>query len=281
MNGKAPTIRADYHFHPNLPRGEKRAMRKVARLFARFRACGIGAVIVTEHVYKDPVRAWQMMRAQKPDDVALFPGLEYLTKEGIDICLFAETDAIYQYRWEPYEHTYEAVLHFLAEHPDVRGFVTHPYTLGTTSIVTKKGEAFAKYAIDTLGAVEPVYSVFRDIKRILSLPVLRTLGARTLARIEDNEQLPQRLYPHTPLFFAIGSDAHHVWEIGPSAQVQVRGTVYESVTRNTVVHPVGIDTGALWRLIPAALTTAHEWLMKQVLRNKDGALNKAEVNNGL
>lgn len=264
MSSGAHLIRVDYHFHPNLPTSNARAARKVARLYKRFAQRGISAVLITEHVYKDPVRAWRMMQEQKPADITIFPGLEYLTKEGIDICLFAETDAIYSYAWIPYALSYEEIIDFLQTHPDVRGFVTHPYTLGTTSIITKKGDSFTKEAIEALGSVECIYSVFRDLKKLLNFPILRLCTASLRARIDKNESLPLDFHPRTLRFFAIGSDAHHVWEIGPGAEVAMKESVFGSIVGNTAIQPYGIDQGKLWRLIPAAFTTAHEWLLKRV-----------------
>ncbi|MBP9669141.1 MAG: hypothetical protein KBE09_02510 [Candidatus Pacebacteria bacterium] len=264
MDASIPTIRVDYHFHPNLPRRDGAAQRKIARLYERFAHGGISAVLITEHVYKDPLRAWRMMRAQQPEGITVFPGLEYLTKEGIDVCLFAETDAIYTYSWVPYALSYEDVLDFLAQHPDVRGFVTHPYTLGTTSIITKKGLPFTKEAIARLGSVECTYSVFRDLKKLLGIPLVRWLAASVLSRIELNEKLPEALHPAEARFFAIGSDAHQVWEIGPCAEVIQKETLFASIVGNTTIRAYGIDQGALWRLVPAALTTIHEWFQKRL-----------------
>ncbi len=264
MSSGAHLIRVDYHFHPNLPTSNARAARKVARLYKRFAQSGISAVLITEHVYKDPVRAWRMMQEQKPADITIFPGLEYLTKEGIDICLFAETDAIYSYAWIPYALSYEEIIDFLQTHPDVRGFVTHPYTLGTTSIITKKGDSFTKEAIEALGSVECTYSVFRDLKKLLNLPMVRMWTASVRARIEKNETLPIVLHPTAVRFFAIGSDAHQVWEIGPCAEVTMKESVFASIVGNTDIRAYGIDQGTLWRLIPATFTTMHEWFLKRI-----------------
>ena len=153
-------IKVDYHFYPNFSRKEARATQKITKIYKKFQELDIKVVIVTEHVYKNYLRAWQLMEKYKPDNIFIFPGMEYVTKENIDICLFSKTASIYQYNFRPFQLNYKELILFLKRHPDVFGFVTHPFTLGRTSIVDKKGKVFTKNAIDELGTVEAVYTVF-------------------------------------------------------------------------------------------------------------------------
>ena len=72
--------RVDYHFHPNLPVGEKAALDKCKSWWQEFEKKGINVVVITEHVYKHPERAFKLMQETKPEGCYVFPGMEYLTK---------------------------------------------------------------------------------------------------------------------------------------------------------------------------------------------------------
>ncbi|MBI2013852.1 MAG: hypothetical protein HYS87_03445 [Candidatus Colwellbacteria bacterium] len=248
-------MKVDYHFHPNLPKSDKRARRKVAKIYSKLQDAGIRCVIITEHVYKNYRRAWQMMLEQKPANISIFPGLEYVTKENIDICIFAETEKIYQHEFVPFKWTYEEVLAYLKQNTDIFGYVTHPLTLGQTSIVDKKGADFAKLAISQLGAVEASYTALSKLKNII-------ISKKTLNRIKDNENLPQEFYPKNIKFLTTGSDAHHPWDIGMCTEVEEKSSVFDSIISNKSMKVVGKRDATVIQTIRSILTVIHEWWLK-------------------
>lgn len=88
-------LAVDYHFHPNLPRSKRLAQQKIKKLYTTLEQAKIDIVVVTEHVYKNPARAYRAMAQYKPSHITLFPGLEYTTQEGIDIIIFARDESLY------------------------------------------------------------------------------------------------------------------------------------------------------------------------------------------
>ena len=54
-----------------------RALKKCRKWWNRFKRNDINVVIPSEHVYKDPKRAFLFMKQTKPQDCFLFPGMEY------------------------------------------------------------------------------------------------------------------------------------------------------------------------------------------------------------
>lgn len=260
-------IRVDYHFHPNLPITKKRAEKKIRKIYSKLDELNINVVLITEHVYKNYVRAWDLMKKNKPENFFIFPGLEYVTKENIDICLFSETENIYKYHIKPFQMSYEEVLSFLEVHKDVFGYVTHPFTLGETSILDKKGEKFTKIAIEKLGSVEAAYTEYHRLKELLQNRFIKSFFTKTLRRIEENEKMPKEFYPSNIKFLATGSDAHHVWEIGTCVEVALKeNNVFHSVINNKEIHRVGKRKSNVPQLSVSLLTTLREWWMKKFFK---------------
>ena len=266
-NMHSKEIRADYHFHPNLPKNEKEAARKISDIYRKMGKIGIEAIIVTEHVYKDYERAWRLMKKYKPKNISLFPGLEYTSKENIDICLFSETEKIYEHKFIPFQKTYEEIISFIKTNPEVVGFVTHPFTLGTTSLIDKKGEKFAKEKINILGSVEAAYTTFSELKSILKKTGLSKILTNLMNRIEKNETLPKEFYPSKIIFLAAGSDAHHVWEIGTYAKVKLENkSVFHSITNNKELLIAGERKSSPKQMIISLITIFRESCLKKLIR---------------
>jgi hypothetical protein len=264
MQKKVEEIRIDYHFHPNLPKNEVRAKLKIAAIYKKLVQLNITAVLITEHVYKDYIRAWQLMQRYKPDNLLIFPGLEYVTKENIDICLFSKTEDIYQHNFKPFQLTYEEIMSFLKVHTSIYSYVTHPFTLGRTSVIDKKGEEFAKAAINELGSVEASYTVFSELKDKLQKSFIKRLVTKILRRIEKNEHIPPEFHPKNVKFLAAGSDAHYVWEIGTYVKVLLKeNDIFYSIVNNKQLHVIGSRQSNALQLIISSLTTLHEWWLKK------------------
>jgi len=264
---KKEEIRVDYHFHPNLPKNSARGSRKANQVYKKFRDFGIRAVIVTEHVYKDYIRAWEIMKKHRTDDILIFPGIEYTTKENIDVCLFSETEEIYRHKFTPFQKTYEEMVDFIEREPKIFGFVTHPFTLGRTSIVRKKGEEFTKKMINKLGAVEAHYTVFSELKTTLQKLGLSKAMTSLMDKINRNENLPKEFYPQKINFLAGGSDAHHTWEIGTHLKVSLQNDdIFYSITNNTKLKKAGERKSSAPQKLLSLSTTFQEACLKILVR---------------
>lgn len=206
--------RVDYHFHPNLPDEEQEALEKCKNWWQEFESKGINVVIITEHIYKHAERAFKMMQATKPKGFHIFPGMEYLTQEGIDIIIFAKNQKIYRYaELEPYHLTYEQTLDFVAKH-HLAAFITHPHTLGNTSVIRKKTSGEYVKFINKIKSLEVTNTAFNQLLYLLDKPVLRNIFARTIHQIINTRKVPARDYPKDAKLITAGSDAHNLGEIG-------------------------------------------------------------------
>jgi len=232
-------------------------------IYDRFLASNIHAVLITEHVYKDYKRAWKLMQKFKPDEMHVYPGLEYVTSENIDLVIFSRTDDIYSHHFKPFQYSYRDIIRFIKRHPGLYAFDTHPFTLGRTSLMKKMGTDFVKEVDAELGAVEASYTVFSDEKRYLDKPILRRFFSKTISRITVNEKLPLEFYPKHLRFLAAGSDAHQINEIGASLCVQMhKNDVFYSLIHNRCLDIAGLrQKEKLLQTVRECSTTLKEgWL---------------------
>ncbi|MBI2549353.1 hypothetical protein HYW21_08450 [Candidatus Woesearchaeota archaeon] len=260
----------DYHFHPNLPRNEERAIRKCKLWWRALKEHHINTVVVTEHVYRNPQRAYQLMKKTKPRTSFVFPGMEYLTQEGADIIIFDQTPKIYSLaQLQPYRMTLEQTIVFV-KLQGLAAFVPHPYTPGATSIIKKKGEVFYHQATDFLGAIEITNTCFTDVEKILSKLPKKVL-ARKRTQMEKVNNLPKQDYPHQIKFLAAGSDAHHREALGVHIAITCPPEkLYRSIISNTNPHLVipPIEKTHYWLVCKESITSIHEFLIKNVVRVK-------------
>lgn len=237
------TLGVDYHFHPNisfLPK--KKISRKIQKIYQRFLSLDISAVICTEHVYKNPRKAYTMMRRYQPDGMHVFPGMEYITREKIDIIIFSHSPSLYNYpQLKPFAMTYQETVDFVNAHDDVYAFVTHPFSFSAAGIVKRRGIHFMKTMIEQLSAVEIEYHVFDSlVNRFKKIPGFHRFFGRLLRCLELNQRIPDEYCPENMHFYAAGSDAHHVFEIGTHCRMycddlSLRMAVFNAVISN--VHP--------------------------------------------
>ncbi len=234
----------DYHFHPNLPSSVGRAEEKIKKDYENLIRNDVRAVVSTEHVYKNPRLAYEMMTRLRPRGFYVFPGMEYVTREGLDLVIFSNSERIYDYEeLEPFRLTYEEVVAFV-KRKRLYAYVTHPFTLGRTSIYKKRGACFTKEMIDKLGAVEEEYTGFSELRRILNHSVLSGLFGKMLKEIKWNEHVPMHYRPQRIRFIAAGSDAHFPWDIGTHMRVAVhrphvtRREVFKLLTSNRVLDVI-------------------------------------------
>jgi len=99
------SLKVDYHFHPNLPSSSQRRQRRKARkIWQAFENENIDAAISTEHAYKEPEQSYHVMKQYKQGETTLFPGVECLTTEGLEIIVFSRDESVYDYDdiTEPY-----------------------------------------------------------------------------------------------------------------------------------------------------------------------------------
>ncbi len=233
--------KVDYHFHPNLPNEEAAALEKCKSWWKEFESKGINVVIITEHVYKNPKRAFQMMQAAKPKGCHVFPGMECLTSEGIDIIIFSKTQKIYRYaQLKPYYLTISQTMDFVSKH-HLKAVITHPHTLGNTSIIKKTAPVdYEKYA-NKIKSLEVTNTAFNQLLYLLDKPLLRRIFAQKIQHILNTRKVPLANYPYDIKLITAGSDAHNLGEVGTHVLISTtQKNLFATIASN--VRPIIVES---------------------------------------
>lgn len=269
-------IKIDYHFHPNLSKNENRANNKCKKIWAQFKKKKINAVIITEHAYKNPKRAFNLLKKHKPNSMFCFPGIECVTKEGIDIIVFSNNEKIYGYKeLRIFQLSYFDLIKFVNSKKDLYAFVTHPYAIGLNSVINKLGSDAYFKSLNLLNAVEISNGSFDNLLSIINRFSFSIFFMSKLKKIKKTKNLPKSEYPFKIKFLAVGSDAHHVEGIGNCYQLESdlsslnEDDVFKLVTNNKGKGRICYDNSKsfnFWLLIKTGLTLLNEFIIKQTLK---------------
>lgn len=240
-------LHIDYHFHPNFPRNDEKAFKKAVTWWRKLKEADVNTVICTEHVFKNPKRAYKLMLKAKPEDCFVFPGMEYLTKEGVDIIIFSDNENIYDFsELAPYKLSYEEVVNFIFG-KNLQAIIVHPHILSSTSIIRTLGEKeFRKY-----------------LEKLRSVEISNTSGPKNKKVYE----LPKEDYPNNPKLLSVGSDAHHYEDLGTYIEVECdKNDVFDKVCNNSSpkIHKKSPGEFDLIFLIKSSITTLGEGLRKRI-----------------
>ncbi|MBU1682643.1 hypothetical protein KJ742_01725 [Patescibacteria group bacterium] len=266
-------VKADYHMHPNLPKGDKEALEKSKKWWEAIGKAGVNCVVIAEHVYKNAKRAFDLMSQACPDNIFCFPGIEYCTKEGVDIVVFSNSEKIYKEKPlnTTFGMTYRETIDYIKERDYLYAYVTHPFTLGTTSIVNILGmDQFEKYT-NELNAVEVSNGAFDTLMKVFKTFPISLFTKKKLDWAQKTQRLPETYRPKNPIFLAAGSDAHLFQDLGNHFELVVssfdRETVFDKLVNNTdgqlVLVSKKFSLLALLKNLPIVLS---EFLIKKRIR---------------
>ncbi len=264
-------IRVDYHFHPNLPNNDECARELCGKWWQEFKKKGIKCLIITEHIYKNPKRAYQLMAETKPEDCFCFPGMEYLTKENVDIVVFSN-EPFYNYAsLKPFKLTFNQFINFVSSKKSLYAFVTHPFTLGATSVIKYIGEKTYFESVNKLETVEIANSTFDTLYELLGIFPLNLIFRKKLEWIKRTKNLPKRYYPKKIRFLAAGSDAHHLGDLGTCFEINVSSlnekNVFKAIISNKKGKLINPDNSkSIITLLRVMFTPLGEYLIKKRIK---------------
>ncbi|MCX5773165.1 MAG: hypothetical protein NTX05_00925 [Fusobacteria bacterium] len=278
-------LRVDYHFHPNLKTDETKAIEMAHKWWETFREVGVNTLLVTEHVYKNPKRAYEIMKSTQPEEMYCFPGLEYLTSEGVDLIMFSRSDSIYDYpELTPYNLTYEEAIAFIETHEDIYGFVTHPYVPSKTGIIKNLGYEKFQYYVKRLGSLEIVsvggmQHVIKFLHQLDNAQIIsRKVSKKHRFKLQKSMVVPEYDYHiHNLKFIAVGSDAHHFSELGNYLEVTSPSSTLQDIFNTIITSKDGkihmnyhghLEKRPHRGVIRSSITVFKEYLMKQPYRFK-------------
>lgn len=217
----------DYHFHPNLSLHSGRARTKCKRVWKQWSDKQIDVVVVTEHVFKNPRRAYRLLQEMEPTDssTVIYPGIEALTAEGIDVIVFAEHPAhIYnvQELMVPKQLTIEKMVTFINADPNLFGSIPHAFSPGNSSIAMRVGMARAKDAIYALGGLEVNNACFRGSKLFADRTGLAKVFTQTRKKMNLVNPVPEDYIDQSRMqLLTSGSDAHVLADIGSGLHMNI------------------------------------------------------------
>lgn len=268
-------MRADYHFHPNLPLflpwiGPSLSRARARRIWRAFARWDLSAVIIAEHAYKHPRRSFEILESQRPAGARteIFPGVEVLTSEGVDLVIFArEKKHLFPKRdfLVPWKLSCEEVIRRIAEDPLLFGMVTHPCTPGRTSIVRIMGRPFTERAMMRLKFLERHNATLASLQTLMEFTGLRRIFPGKYRQMCETHSCPLPL--PSGVIGTCGSDAHHPWAIGDCAEfgepcpAQREALFTFLTTRTGQFRPR--SARSLWALPIEGVTVLREWMMKK------------------
>ncbi len=237
----------DYHFHPNF-QFRKPVACQAAKVWSAFQRHGLDVVVVSEHSWKRPAESFWELEAERPSEsgTTLLPGVEVLTREGLDVVVFGVDAGWYaapslRGLLVPYGPTFDDVLR-LASDPQtpLAAFLPHPFTPGTTGAVSYFGETEAKRLAGRLGGVEVSNFCYSDCLALTNRIGTKLLP-QTYRRMHLTQSMEAAFHDGSDVrFLAHGSDAHFPEELGYGCLVDRVGsgaadpeTVFASMTSNT------------------------------------------------
>ncbi len=304
------SIRVDLHFHPNIY-GSSNVESICTAILEKCLQWNIKALVVSEHVYKDPTASFQalhmtrqkLIRSGNPElqglrDLILFPGVEYMCMEGCEMVLFhdyvttAGKTIIYNIKerdilfHKPYHYTVTDVIglahkygfSIYAPHPElslsVRGIEV--MNLGAVQLLgkTRAGRAKIAQLVEHRRIGMSMYNAGWDI--------LLKLGVKN-AEIMKLVFTPQTLLDDAkPTFIGGGSDAHGPDGLGSGLTLTYRA---KNITRREVYKAITRPRGkvAVFRAkkgVTGFMQTLHASLKSLKISNKEVILEN-EILEGL
>ena len=217
-----------------------------------------------------------MMMKTKPKDYFCVPGMEYITKEGIDVVVFSDLDDIYDFsELQPFQLSYFDFINFVSSRNNMAAFVTHPYTIGLTSVINKLGQEAYSAALNSLNAVEISNGAFDNLYFLINKFPFKHIFRSKVDMVNKTRELPIEDYPEKIKIFAAGSDAHHVENIGNCYEMEyninLKEPIFKIITSNLGEGKIVGNTDrkfGLILLLITAFTTFTEFVTKTILKYK-------------
>jgi len=217
--------RINAHFHPNFGRlGVRRKAEKIWQKFAQYE---LDVVIVTEHAFKNPRRACELLALYRPPEARtrLIWGVEALTKEGIDVIVFAAGAELFSHAAivHPYELSLLELLELVAGDEQLCAIIPHPYAPSKSAVSHHFSAAEMQLLSSRCGAVEKHNATFVAMQTLFErFSVLGKKGRKIRPQLREHfantTEAPVACYAAGTTLFA-GGDEHHAGDIGSYLEI--------------------------------------------------------------
>ncbi|MBN2112120.1 hypothetical protein JW707_03400 [Candidatus Woesearchaeota archaeon] len=263
-------IRIDMHVHPNLPKSEEKAVLKANEWWKALKKKNIRCIISAEHSYKDFRRNFEIMEQTAPKGFVVFPGAELITKEGVDIVAFYKDISIYKEKrmLTPYLMSTETMVSYL-NRKKYAYFISHPFTLGTTSIIKNLGMKKAREIMKKSRSVEVHNASFSAVANLLERTMLSKIFRGKYEKMRKVESLPKEFWEKIK-FISGGSDAHEPEDIGSFLAVEAKSLsplgLYSAITTNKKDCFFANNKFLISSAFLSLANTFREWLAKKAYK---------------
>ena len=263
-------LKIDTHFHPNFSLFSRRLIRQRAKkIWKKFEEIGLDFVIVTEHAFKSPAKQYHLLKQYRPlwAKTQLIPGIEALTKEWIDMIVFAKTEDIYSYEEiiTPKYFTLFELLDFVGKHQWLYTVVTHPFNISDTAITRHYNEAVLKKAIQQCGFVEKYNACWYSFQLFLEKWNMQKYFPKIYQKMLFTGNVPVKYYDEN-VCVLWWSDAHHPEYLWDYLILETENKIFESIVDSKIKRSMFFKERR-WYLLRYLLvnwvTVSIEWLMKR------------------
>jgi hypothetical protein len=235
----------------------------------------VGVVASTEHVYKDPLGAFQRLRDLSQGlPVAVIPGLEWIAREGVEIIFWLDSEASLASALRtlaPFSHSVWDTGR-LKDDLGAIACVPHPFTPGRTGAANRLGLRDFGRLLDQADYVEKHNGIAGQFDDFILFERLRRLCPALCEKIRLTGHLPDE-FCRPGLGWSVGSDAHFPGELRLAGRHESMGGPgwFEALAGRLHFDPVELEphrtgSGQMRRNLASLLSVMGEALMKRALR---------------
>ncbi|MBT6142985.1 hypothetical protein HOH51_00565 [bacterium] len=271
-------MRIDCHFHPNFRFWLKNhAKQKSAQIFKKFTENKIDAVIVTEHAFKRPFQSFKKLKSFQPQSskTLLIPGVEAVTKEGIDVIVFSASEYVYTQKeiMKTWCLSLKQLLKKIKQDPKLHAILPHPFLPTQQGAYKNLGKAEFQKILKEFKLFEAHNDCFSALQNALSKTKLEKIMpelTQTIKKVLNSKtKLPKSIK------ITGGSDAHHIGNIGsylklnalkPNDNLQAIKSLYTSTKRKMVFQKSNYNLAKDLSL--NGMTAVCEFVQLYILRQK-------------
>jgi hypothetical protein len=205
----------DLHYHTNVYLTRQATRKKrLMRHLEIMKLNKLDFVASTEHGYKAPLDAWlYLVDVAKDLPTQIIPGVEAVAKEGVDIIFLYQNEADFKNGLKSLEPFHWSVwdMKNIAQATNAISIIAHPFTPGTSGIVTQAGVAGLRRLLPDADYVEAHNGsglfLMRSAEKNPTLAANKTLKKVYQQKARFTEDLP-RQFLGGARGATISSDAH-------------------------------------------------------------------------